>query len=153
MSRIQSVRARSVWDSRGCPTIEAEVQLASGVVGRAIAPAGASTGAGEAKELRDGGTRFKGLGVAMAVRAVNEVIAPGLQGMDITDQAGIDWFISEQGLRIFGVVAHPLGALSRLAAGGLKGLAHFQGHDAGDGFVLGIKQVGGLVHQFSAMGK
>ena len=90
MSRIQFVRARSVWDSRGCPTIEAEVQLASGVVGRAIAPAGASTGAGEAKELRDGGTRFKGLGVAMAVRAVHEVIAPGLQGMDITDQAGID---------------------------------------------------------------
>ena len=71
MSRIQSVRARSVWDSRGCPTIEAEVQLASGVVGRAIAPAGASTGAGEAKELRDGGTRFKGLGVAMGSSATN----------------------------------------------------------------------------------
>jgi enolase len=60
------------------------------VTGRAIAPAGASTGAGEAKELRDGGTRFKGLGVDRAVRAVHEVIAPALMGMDITDQAGLD---------------------------------------------------------------
>jgi enolase len=64
--------------------------LTSGVTGRAIAPAGASTGAGEAKELRDGGTRFKGLGVDRAVRAVHEVIAPALMGMDITDQAGLD---------------------------------------------------------------
>jgi enolase len=64
--------------------------LTTGVTGRAIAPAGASTGAGEAKELRDGGTRFKGLGVDRAVRAVHEVIAPALMGMDITDQAGLD---------------------------------------------------------------
>jgi len=70
--------------------VEAEVRLTSGVTGRAIAPAGASTGAGEAKELRDGGTRFKGLGVDRAVRAVHEVIAPALMGMDITDQAGLD---------------------------------------------------------------
>ena len=90
MSQIQSVRARSVWDSRGCPTVEAEVRLVSGVTARAIAPAGASTGAGEAKELRDGGARFKGLGVDRAVRAVHEIIAPALAGMDITDQVGID---------------------------------------------------------------
>ena len=90
MSQIQSVRARSVWDSRGYPTIEAEVRLTTGVTGRAIAPAGASTGAGEAKELRDGGTRLKGLGVDLAVNAVHEVIAPALMGMDIQDQVGID---------------------------------------------------------------
>ena len=90
MSQIQSVRARSVWDSRGYPTIEAEVRLTTGVTGRAMAPAGASTGAGEAKELRDGGARLKGLGVDLAVNAVHEVIAPALIGMDINDQVGID---------------------------------------------------------------
>ncbi len=90
MSHIQSVRARSVWDSRGCPTVEVVVQLSSGVQARAIAPAGASTGAGEAKELRDGGHRFKGLGVDRAVQAVNEVISPALKGMLIADQAAID---------------------------------------------------------------
>jgi enolase len=64
--------------------------LTTGVTGLAIAPAGASTGAGEAKELRDGGARFKGLGVDQAVKAVHEVIAPALIGMDINDQVGID---------------------------------------------------------------
>ena len=90
MSQIQSVRARSVWDSRGYPTIEAEVRLTTGVTGRAMAPAGASTGAGEAKELRDGGARLKGLGVDLAVNAVHEVIAPALTGIDINEQVGID---------------------------------------------------------------
>jgi len=90
MSHIQSVVARSVWDSRGCPTVEAQVTLSSGHTGRAIAPAGASTGAGEAKELRDGGHAFKGLGVGQAVRLVHEVLAPALIGMDIHDQAAID---------------------------------------------------------------
>jgi enolase len=90
MSRIQSVQARTVWDSRGLPTVEAQVTLSSGSSGRAIAPAGASTGAGEAKELRDGGHRFKGMGVTQAVRMVNEQIAPALQGLDIHDQALID---------------------------------------------------------------
>ena len=68
MSRINTVAGRAVWDSRGFPTVEAEVTLESGVVGRAIAPAGASTGAGEARELRDGGTRLRGLGVQQAVQ-------------------------------------------------------------------------------------
>lgn len=90
MSHIQAVVARSVWDSRGCPTVEAQVTLSSGHTGRAIAPAGASTGAGEAKELRDGGHAFKGLGVGQAVRMVHEVMAPALLGMDIHDQAAID---------------------------------------------------------------
>lgn len=90
MSRIQSVSARAVWDSRGLPTVEAEVTLESGMVGRAIAPAGASTGAGEARELRDGGTRLRGLGVQQAVLRVNSEISPLLQGHDIFDQAGID---------------------------------------------------------------
>ena len=67
MSAIQSVLGRAVWDSRGLPTVEAEVRLACGVVGRAIAPAGASTGAGEARELRDGCSRLRGLGVQLAV--------------------------------------------------------------------------------------
>ena len=90
MSRIRKVTGRAVWDSRGFPTVEAEVTLESGVVGRAIAPAGASTGAGEARELRDGGTRLRGRGVRQAVQRVNDEIGPLLQGQDIFDQAAID---------------------------------------------------------------
>lgn len=90
MSAIQSVLGRAVWDSRGLPTVEAEVRLACGVVGRAIAPAGASTGAGEARELRDGGSRLRGLGVQLAVQRINQELSPLLQGRDIFDQAGID---------------------------------------------------------------
>ncbi len=90
MSRIQSVVGRAVWDSRGLPTVEAEVTLESGTVGRAIAPAGASTGAGEARELRDGGTRLRGLGVQQAVQRINGEISPLLRGFDIFDQSAID---------------------------------------------------------------
>ncbi len=90
MSRIQRVAGRAVWDSRGFPTVEAEVTLESGVVGRAIAPAGASTGAGEARELRDGGTRLRGLGVQQAVQRINHEISPLLKGHDIFDQTAID---------------------------------------------------------------
>ena len=90
MSRIRTVAGRAVWDSRGFPTVEADVTLETGVVGRAIAPAGASTGAGEARELRDGGTRLRGLGVEQAVRRINDEIAPLLRGLDIADQAAID---------------------------------------------------------------
>ena len=90
MSRIRKVTGRAVWDSRGFPTVEAEVTLESGVVGRAIAPAGASTGAGEARELRDGGTRLRGRGVRQAVQRVNDEIGPLLKGQDIFDQAAID---------------------------------------------------------------
>ncbi len=90
MSAIISVRGRRVWDSRGRPTVEAEIHLENGAVGRAIAPAGASTGSGEALDLRDGGKALGGLGVTRAVAAINEVIAPALSGRDVTDQAALD---------------------------------------------------------------
>jgi len=84
------VIGRRVWDSRGRPTVEAEIVLANGVRGRAIAPAGASMGSGEAVDLRDGGTRLGGYDVSRAVAAVNGEIAPLLVGRDVADQAGID---------------------------------------------------------------
>jgi enolase len=87
---IASVRGRRVWDSRGRPTVEAELALNGGAVGRAIAPAGASTGSGEAVDLRDGGESFGGHDVTRAVAAVNEAIAPALRGMDAADQAALD---------------------------------------------------------------
>ncbi|MBB5689738.1 phosphopyruvate hydratase [Roseomonas alkaliterrae] len=87
---IASIRGRRVWDSRGRPTVEAEIRLAGGAWGRAIAPAGASTGSGEALDRRDGGTAFGGYDVKGAVAAVNEEIAPRLAGMDAADQAALD---------------------------------------------------------------
>lgn len=88
--RITTILARQLWDSRGRPTVEAEVRLANGAVGRAIAPAGASRGAHEAIDLRDGGAGFGGMGVAQAVANVVQEIAPALDGMDARDQAAID---------------------------------------------------------------
>ena len=88
--KIQRVHAREVLDSRGQPTVEVEVTLKSGVIGRATVPSGASTGAHEAVELRDGGKRFLGKGVARAVAHVNDKIAPRLRGKDARDQAAID---------------------------------------------------------------
>ena len=90
MSTITGIHARQVWDSRGRPTVEVEVTLASGAKGRAIAPSGASTGRREALDRRDGGTRLGGHGVNLVIAAVNEVIAPGLNGMRATDQAALD---------------------------------------------------------------
>lgn len=87
---IDTVIARRVWDSRGRPTVEAEVRLAGGATGRAIAPAGASRGSHEAVDLRDGGTALGGFGVARAVAAVNGEIANRLAGMDAADQAAVD---------------------------------------------------------------
>ena len=87
---ITDVRARRVWDSRGRPTVETDVTLAGGARGRAIAPAGASTGSGEALDRRDGGNAFGGYDVRQAVAAVNESIADALTGMDAEDQAKID---------------------------------------------------------------
>ena len=87
---ISRVLGRRVWDSRGRPTVEAEIHLAGGAVGRAIAPAGASTGSGEAVDLRDGGERFGGHDVTRAVANVNGEIAPALLGLDGTDQAAVD---------------------------------------------------------------
>ncbi|MGH9167826.1 MAG: phosphopyruvate hydratase, partial [Acidimicrobiia bacterium] len=90
MPRIEAIRAREVLDSRGNPTVEAEVLLAGGALGRAAVPSGASTGALEAIELRDGGARYGGKGVTRAVQHINETIAPALAGMDALDQPAID---------------------------------------------------------------
>jgi enolase len=87
---ILTVRARRVWDSRGRPAVEAEVALASGGRGRAIAPAGASTGSGEALDRRDGGAALGGFDVQGAVAAVNDEIGPALAGLDAADQAAVD---------------------------------------------------------------
>jgi enolase len=87
---IAFVHGRRVWDSRGRPTVEADVMLESGAVGRAIAPAGASTGSGEAVDLRDGGSTFGGYDVRRAVANVNGEIARAVTGMDAADQAGLD---------------------------------------------------------------
>ncbi len=87
---IDRVIGRRVWDSRGRPTVEAEVHLRGGAVGRAIAPAGASTGRGEAVDKRDGGRTFGGLDVTRAVAAVGEEIGPALAGLDAGEQATVD---------------------------------------------------------------
>ena len=89
-TEIVYVHGRRVWDSRGRPTVEAEVMLAGGAVGRAIAPAGASTGSGEALDRRDGGPTFGGFDVTQAVAAVTGEIAEEILGRDASDQAGLD---------------------------------------------------------------
>jgi len=86
---IQSILAREILDSRGNPTVEVEVTTEQGLF-RASVPSGASTGAYEAVELRDGGSRYLGKGVLKAVSNVNDVLAPAVKGMDVTDQKGID---------------------------------------------------------------
>jgi len=96
MSVIESVYAREVLDSRGNPTVEVEVVLESGAEGRAIVPSGASTGAFEAVELRDGDkSRYLGKGTLNAVKNVNDIIAPELEGLESTDQPGIDALLLE----------------------------------------------------------
>jgi enolase 1/2/3 len=88
--KIHRVRAREVLDSRGQPTVEVEVTLKNGAMGRATVPSGASTGVHEAVELRDGGKRYLGKGVARAVAHVNEKIAPRVCGKEAREQAAID---------------------------------------------------------------
>ena len=90
MSSISDVRAREILDSRGNPTVEVEVILDDDSVGRAAVPSGASTGAFEAVELRDGGKRYLGKGVEKAVRAVEDLIMPEILGFDATEQRLID---------------------------------------------------------------
>src|SRR5262249_21068980 len=88
--RISRVVGRRVWDSRGRPTVEAEIFLDNGASGRAIAPAGASTGTHEAIELRDGGSAFGGFGVDRAVANINGEIASALRSLPVADQNAID---------------------------------------------------------------
>ena len=90
MANIAKIHARWILDSRGNPTVEADVTLDDGSFGRAAVPSGASTGAAEALELRDGGDRFMGKGVDQAVANVNGKIAPALIGHDAADQEGVD---------------------------------------------------------------
>ena len=91
MSAIEHVRAREVLDSRGNPTVEVEVHLESGAVGRAIVPSGASTGSHEATEWRDGGERYGGKGVLGAVEHVNGEVADVLSGFEAADQRAVDF--------------------------------------------------------------
>src|SRR5499427_6787136 len=90
MTAIADIHAREILDSRGNPTVEVDVTLESGVIGRAAVPSGASTGAHEAIEKRDGGARFGGRGVQQAVEAVNGEISEALSGFDVEDQLAID---------------------------------------------------------------
>src|SRR2546425_1225845 len=96
MSTIISVHAREILDSRGNPTVEADVTLSSGAAGRAAVPSGASTGEHEAVELRDGDQkRFLGKGVLEAVKNVNELIGPRLEGMSAEEQVVVDYAMLE----------------------------------------------------------
>jgi enolase len=96
MSEILDVIAREILDSRGNPTVEVDVHLSTGDMGRASVPSGASTGQNEAVELRDGDAkRYRGKGVLKAVENVNTIIAPKLVGMDVFDQVGIDSLLLE----------------------------------------------------------
>ncbi len=94
-THIQTIHARRIWDSRGRPTVEVEVTLEDGTVGRGIAPAGASTGSHEAVELRDGGSAQAGYGVSRAVANVKNEIAPVLVGQDAVHQETIDGVLVE----------------------------------------------------------
>ena len=90
MSIIKEVKAREILDSRGNPTVEVEVKLDNSIIGRAAVPSGASTGAFEAAELRDGGKRYLGKGVQIAIKNVNEKLAPLVVGLKAEDQRNLD---------------------------------------------------------------
>jgi enolase len=122
---VAAVTAREILDSRGNPTVEAEVHLAGGGFGRAGVPSGASTGSGEAVELRDGGSRYAGKGVQQAVRHVMSTIAPAITGIDATRQEAIDQVMldldataDKSKLGANAILAVSL-AVARAAAGGL----------------------------------
>ena len=90
MTSIESIWALELLDSRGNPTVGVTVKTSGGQTGTATVPSGASTGAHEAMELRDGGTRYMGKGVLRAVDNVNSIVAPALRGYDVLDQNGLD---------------------------------------------------------------
>src|SRR5258707_4009933 len=97
-TEIVEIKAREILDSRGNPTVEVDVRLRSGALGRAAVPSGASTGVHEALELRDGDAkRYGGKGVLKAVRNVNETIAKKLKGADAANQSAIDGVMIEMG--------------------------------------------------------
>ncbi|MCW3475368.1 phosphopyruvate hydratase [Limobrevibacterium gyesilva] len=137
-TEIVFVHGRRVWDSRGRPTVEAEVMLAGGGVGRAIAPAGASTGSGEALDLRDGGTSFGGYDVTRAVANVNDAITEAVIGLDGTDQAAVDAALialdgtpAKTRLGANAILAVSMAAAHAAAAhAGIPLYRHLGGHDA-----------------------
>ena len=96
MSKIKDVHAREIWDSRGNPTVEVDVILENGIVGRAAVPSGASTGEREALEMRDGGERYMGKGVLNAVKNVNGPLKELVIGMDAEDQKTLDYAMIEK---------------------------------------------------------
>ena len=95
MTKIKNIKAREILDSRGNPTVEVDVILENGILGRASVPSGASTGSKEALELRDGGSRYNGKGVLKAVSNVNEIIKPEIIGMEVSLQKEIDYKMIE----------------------------------------------------------
>ncbi|MEX2395494.1 MAG: phosphopyruvate hydratase, partial [Balneolales bacterium] len=96
MSFIEDINARQILDSRGNPTVEVDVILEDGIIGRAAVPSGASTGEHEAVELRDGDKNiYMGKGVTKAVENVNEIIAPHFNGLEVFNQVGIDNMLIE----------------------------------------------------------
>jgi enolase len=123
MSEIVLVRGREILDSRGNPTVEVEVGLDSGAAGRAAVPSGASTGAGEALELRDGGDRYRGKGVRQAVANVNDVLGPAVLGHDALDQRGLDTLMRD---------LDGTGDKSKLGANALLGVSLAAAHAAAD---------------------
>jgi enolase len=133
-TRIAFVHGRRVWDSRGRPTVEADILLESGSVGRAIAPAGASTGTGEALDLRDGGAAFGGYDVKRAVENVNSVIARAIVGMDAAEQGVVDQRLiatdstpSKSRLGANAVVAVSMAVAQAAAAAAGEPLYHYLG--------------------------
>ena len=111
MPRIERIHAREVFDSRGRPTLEVEVQCQGGRAGRAIVPSGASTGKFEAWELRDGDeARLQGLGVQRAVSHVRDEIAEHLLGFDAEDQQ--EWVYAQRGLSL--LISRPTGVVPHL---------------------------------------
>lgn len=118
LREITDVHARRVWDSRGRPTVEVEVGLRDGARGRAIAPAGASCGSGEAIDLRDGGEAFGGLGVDRAIEAVHLHLRPLLIGVEAADQLAVDARIEgADGTENFGRIGGNAAVAASLAAG------------------------------------
>ncbi len=153
-TEIVYLHGRRVWDSRGRPTVEAELMLSGGAVGRAIAPAGASTGSAEALDLRDGGETFGGYDVARAVANVNGHIAAAMLGHDAADQAALDATL----IRLDGTEAKTrLGANAMLAvsmaaahaaagAAGVPLYRHLGGEEAGMLPLPQIQIFGGGAH-------
>jgi enolase len=153
-TRIAAVRGRRVFDSRGRPTVEADVVLEGGALGRAIAPAGASRGSAEAVDLRDGGSAYGGLDVQRALQAIAGPIAAALRGLDAADQSAIDACLiatdaTPDKSRLGGNALTAVSIATAQAAAAAKGLPLWR-HLAGDGAVsLPLPQVqifGGGAH-------